>query len=79
VKRGQTFTSANFINSLAPEAPRRTFLSFRTAKKNKSGRRKKMVVVGEAGVEGPILPAVLLTFDRSISPVCPESPEESEV
>lgn len=78
VKRGETFSTTLHTNSIAPDA-HRTFLSFRTAKKNKSGRRKRKIVVGEAGVEGPIWPGVLLTFDRSISPGPPENPEESEV
>lgn len=76
VKRGETFSAKS---ELGPDAPR-GFLSFRTSKKNKSGRRKKKrVVVSEAGVDGPIWPAVLLTFDRSISPGPPGSPDESEV
>lgn len=83
VKRGQTFStrpSSPPVDAQIPEPPLRKFMSFRTrsVRKNKSGRCKK-VVVGEKGLAGPIWPAVLLTFDRSISPVPPGSPDESQV
>lgn len=61
VKRGQTISSK--CETQGPE-PSRGFLSFRSKKKVPS----KKVVVNEAGVTGPVWPAVLLTFDRSISP-----------
>lgn len=83
VKRGQTFSTRSSsppVDTQRPEPPLRKFLSFRTrtTRKNKSGRRKR-VVVGEQGLAGPIWPAVLLTFDRSISP-CPAEPaDESNV
>ncbi|KAG8306422.1 hypothetical protein J6590_047830 [Homalodisca vitripennis] len=80
IKRGETFSASTSSSRQLPlPTSDRSFLSFRTTKKNKSGRRKKKVVVGEEGIDGPIWPAVLLTFDRSISPGPPETPDESQV
>lgn len=61
----------------------RSFSSLRGSKKNKSGRRKKKILVGENGLNGPIWPGVLLTFDRAVSPTSDknnnEEPNESVI
>lgn len=83
IKRGHTFTVSSLHktdDSLRVQNDVRNFLSFRSSKKNKSGRRKKKVVVGDKGLDGPIWPGVLLTFDRAVSPVQPGCDEnESDV
>uniref|UniRef100_A0A1B6E779 Uncharacterized protein n=1 Tax=Clastoptera arizonana TaxID=38151 RepID=A0A1B6E779_9HEMI len=81
IRRGHTFNAGSCNNNanFGTQNDLRNFLSFRASKKNKSGRRKKKIVVGEKGLDGPIWPGVLLTFDRAVSPVQSKCIDESDV